>query len=115
MKLDAKLEQFLTLKTKQNKFSISVKFLFQLRCASSASTAAIFRQSAGYVNCSLTIEVIVNVLVSLRQIFRLSFLRFSSVVDFSSEFFTLSHFILSDLYCAHSELNLVAKRKLIAE
>ena len=47
------------------------------------------------------------------QIFRLTILGFSSrtFFDFSSDFFTLSFFILSDLYYSHSEVELVVNIK----
>ena len=50
LKLHAESENFLTLKKKrENSVNLSRHFLFQSRYASSASTAAIFRQSAGCV------------------------------------------------------------------
>ena len=46
LKLHAELEHFLTLKNRKKNRSICL-FLFQSRCASIESTAAIFRQSVG--------------------------------------------------------------------
>ena len=63
--------------------------------------------------CLIALErssIIVNVLVFFMQIFRLTILRFSSrtFFDLSSDFLCVPYSFLSDLYCSHFEVKLVA-------